>query len=114
MKRLKSWKIAICCGSDGFLKNGEVVSVREEVAVVEHIDPNLPICDYFCSKSFFNHLAGCCWSDGNPTVFQIVFHAFLGQLECVFHSLSGTFLFQWREVLLGIVKAMSTLQDYLE
>ena len=68
----------------------------------------------FWHESFFNYLAGSCRRDRHAAVLQIVFHAFLGQLECVFQSLSGTFLFQWREVLLGIVKAISTLQDYLE
>ena len=69
MKCLEGFKIAIFRCPDGFLKNGKVLGVREEVAVVEHIDPGLPIGDDFCHKSLFNNLAGRCWRDRHSALF---------------------------------------------
>ena len=105
MKCLKCWKIVILRGSDGFFKNGEVVGVREEVAVVEHIYPSLPISDDFCNKSLFDNLAGRCRRDRHSAVLQVIFHAFPCQLKSVFQSLCVSLLLQWRELLLTICKS---------
>ncbi len=47
MKAMKCRKITIFSGLNGFLKNREVVGVSEEVAVVEHVDPDLPVGNDF-------------------------------------------------------------------
>ena len=75
--------------------------------MVEHIDPNLSIADDFCNESFFNYLPGSGGEDRNAALFQVIFHAIPSQLQCVFQTLSGTFLFQWREVLLTIRKGFA-------
>ena len=107
MKRLKRRKIACPRGPDGIFKNGEVLGVREEVAVVEHINPNLPIGNDFCKKSLFNNLARRCRRDRHAAVLQVIFHTFPSQFESVFQTLSCSFLLQWREALLPIRKSFA-------
>ena len=38
---------------NSFLKTALIVYMREEISIVKHVDPNLPIGNYFGGKRFF-------------------------------------------------------------
>ena len=87
-------KIASSDGLDGLFKTGKVVGVRQEIAVIQHVDPDLTIVDHLGRERVFQDLTGRHRGEDDAAVFEIIFDGFPGQLERIFETLHDPFFLQ--------------------
>src|SRR5579885_66744 len=81
--------------------------MREKIAVVQHIDPYLPIINQLGSKSFLDDLPRCNRRNDKAAFFKKVLHRFPCQLERILEPLDDPFLFEKRKRRATVLQGIS-------
>src|SRR5438094_753603 len=79
-------------GLNRLLKNRGVICMRQQVAVVQHIDPNLAVGDNLRDKGILENLPRGYRRDANTTGFQEILDRLPGQLKGILKPLNDAFL----------------------
>ena len=87
-------KIVGMNGLHCLLETSLIVSVREQVSMIEHFDPNLAIPKNLGGTRILQNMSRREGRNDHSGLFQIVFHRLPGQFKAVLEALNGPFLFQ--------------------
>ncbi len=71
-----------------------VVGVSEKVAVIEHVNPDLPIGENLGRECILQHLPGRDRGKDKAALFQVILHGLPCEFEAILESLDDAFLFQ--------------------
>ena len=94
MKLFQSGEVPRVDGLQRPFESCRAVVMRQQIAMVQHIDPDLPVAENFDREGVLEHLPGSSRRENKSAVFQIVLHRLPSQFEAVFKPLNGTLLFQ--------------------
>lgn len=78
-------------------KNRRVVGVRQEIAVLEHLHPNMPIEHDLRGERCFEDMPRRDRSNRHAARFQMILEGFPRQFKRVFEALNRAFFFQGRK-----------------
>ena len=68
-------------GFDGCFKAGEIVSVGKQLAMIQHIDPDLSVSYHLGGESIFQDLPWSDDSEEDAAFLKVVFDGFPGEFE---------------------------------
>lgn len=75
-----------------------VVRMGQHIAVVNHVNSNLPVAEYLGCKRFLDHAAWGHGFNGRPLMLEIVLERLPRKFENAFKALDGPFLFQFGQI----------------
>ena len=94
MERRHRGEVAGGNGFNRYFKTGKIIGVGEEIAMIQHVDPDLPIREDFGGEGILQDLTRSDGGENDTAFLEVVLRSFPRQFEGIFKPLDDAFLLQ--------------------